>query len=204
VVAQSTIAGSIESCYRQLRRLQSIRGDVSAALRQMSSDLLETGRAPNAESLETLMRFREDVGELQASLPRPADAPSMEAGANGPLSLNECQDELDALELIQTALTRLDCISRIRHVDQPDFPPWMRCREDGIRLHEDLLSAPAVALRETAEQFLASQSPLNAIVTLIADGSELSDDRWSLLLDSVSAAYGREISIAIARGKLIL
>lgn len=204
MVAQSTVAGSIERCHRQLGRLQSIRGEVSAALRKISSDLLETGCAPKAENLDPLVRFREDIRELQASLPRPTGAPSTETGTGGPLSLNGCEEELNALELIQTALARLDCIGRIRHVDQPDFPPWICCREDGIRLREDLLSAPAVALRETAEQFLAPQSPLNAIVTLIADGSELSDDRWSLLLDSVSAAYGREISIAIARGKLIL
>ena len=106
--------------------------------------------------------------------------------------------------MIQATLSKLESVALIEHVGEPGFAPWQHCLDEGTRLRGELLSVPALQARFAAEQFLDPQTPLHAVVTLVADGDELSDERWTLLLDSVSAAYGRELSTAIARGKLIL
>lgn len=114
------------------------------------------------------------------------------------------QAELESQAIIQSALRRLDEIGQVQHTEQPEFAPWQRCLDDGMNVRAELSCSSTTQAKSVAEQFLSPQSPLNAALTLVIGGHELTDDRWSMLLDSVSAAYGREISTAIARGKLIL
>ena len=196
---QTTVADALEQCRLQLTELQTLGIGVSALLREMSGELLETGRPPAASSIEQLAKYRSDFDRLQLNLPTVGATASCRDA-----SLAGIQDELESRGLIQTTLERLKCLTMIRHIEQGKFAPWQPCLAEGTKLREELLTVPTPQARATAEKFLSQQAPLNAVVTLVADGCELTDERWSLLLDSVSAAYGRELSTAIARGKLVL
>lgn len=183
----------------QLSELRSIGTDLCALMRDLSRELLTEGRAPSAEAIGQLAAFRSGFEQVQSAIlgsNRNANA--------GEQSLTSLTDVVDSQAVIQQTLARLDCFANIQHVEQPEFAPLRRCQEDGSRLRQELLAAPVFQARAAAEQFLSPQTPLNAFVTLVADGSELSDERWTTLLDSVSAAYGREVTTAIARGKLVL
>lgn len=192
-------------CREQLKHLQASAIDVGALLRHLSRELADRGEAPSADSLDCLSQFKIEVEQLKSSVS--ANAPSSrinDAGLEGEPSLPRLQEEIDSLAVIQATLDKLDRIPMIRHLEQPEFAPWQRCLAEGTQLRNQLLAGPTHQARRQAEQFLAPQTPLNAIVTLIAEGSQLSDERWSMLLDAVSAEYGREVSTAIARGKLVM
>lgn len=191
----------LKQCRDQLARLQAQRADICALLRNLSREILEGSGVPPAQSIDRVLQFRRDFDSLRAGIPQSEAAGPLD---NDTISLAGMQEELDSQTMIQATLRRLERFAMIRHVEQPEFAPLKRCLADGTRLREVLLSVPAPQARVTAEQFLAPDAPLNAIVTLVSDGPELSDERWSVLLDSVSAAYGREVSTAIARGKLVL
>lgn len=190
----------LQRCRRQLAELRMSSVEVCALMRQMSRDLVDNGSSPSASAIERIRKFRSDFEDVQATIVRP-----METGTpQQDLPLSGLQDELEAQSMIQATLARLDCFTLIRHVEYSEFAPLQRCLAEGTKLREHLLTAPTNEARVSAEGFLAPHSPLNAIVTLIVDERQLADERWSMLLDSVSAAYGREVSTAIARGKLIL
>lgn len=191
----------LQQCRAQLAQLQSQGAHICALLRSLSRQVLEDRDVPSAPSIERLQQYRQDFDSLRAIIPR-SDA--ARHGDWEELSLTGLRDELEAQAVIQATLSRLERFSMIQHVEQPEFAPLQRCLADGTKLRQELLSVPAAQARVAAEQFLSPQTPLNAIVTLVSDGPELSDERWSVLLDSVLAAYGREVSTAIARGKLIL
>ena len=202
---QATVTDALERCRTQLNELRTRGCEVTVLLRDLSRGLLDDGRPTTAADIERLSRFRAAFEQLQQNIPRSGASPAGDDDWNaGDSSFTVLQDELESQTLIQATLSKLARVAMIKHAEQPEFAPWQRCRDDGTKLREELLSVSATQARVTAEQFLTPQTPLNAIVTLVADGDGLSDERWTLLLDSVSAAYGREISTAIARGKLIL
>ena len=209
MASQKTTADAIDvdtlnRCRTRLIELQTLGGDVCVLLRGMSRELRDSGCASSLAAIEQLARYRLGCEELSASISRIGIVVSDNDAANTDHSLEELQVELESLAVIRAMLERLDCLARIRHVDQTEFAPWQRCLTDEKKLREQVLSVPTVAARQTAEEFLSSPGPLNAIVILLADGAGLSDERWSMLLDSVTEAYGREICTAIARGKLVL
>ena len=201
VNGEATVTDALERCRRQLSELRAHGCEVTALLRDLSRGLLDDGCPPSAADIELLSRFRAEFEQLQRSVPQSGTSLPRDEGDS---SFTILQDELESQTLIQATLSKLASVAMIQHAEQPEFAPWQCCLDDGTRLREELLSVPATQARVTAEQFLTPQTPLNAIVTLVADGDGLSDERWTLLLDSVSAAYGREVSTAIARGKLIL
>jgi hypothetical protein len=206
------VADELERCRTQLAGLRAFGTDVSGLLRGMSRELLDSGRPPTLADIDQLTRIRAEFAQLKSEISRESEIPESERLEEGgrsedvgeDRSLTEIQEELESRGLIRATLSKLECVAMIQHAGQPDFAPWRRCQEDGTRLREELLSAPVPQARVTAERFLEPQSPLNAIATLVTEGEDLSDERWTQLLDSVSSAYGREVSTAIARGKLIV
>jgi hypothetical protein len=201
VVESIAAVEMLETCRAQLVELQSASAGVCETLRELSRDLLE-GRPPATDRLDRLSRFRADYEHLLLQVSTTFLGPA-DADLHDILTLPGLQDGLETCELIRATLARLDTFDRIQHVEQVELVAWQLCRADGTRLRQELLAAPARQARSVAERFM-TQSPLNAIVTLVTDGNQLCDERWSVLLDTVSTAYGREVSTAIARGKMTL
>lgn len=202
---QTHSAESLNHCRQQLQQVLGHATEIGVLLRRLSRDLSEQGTTPSANSLEQLSQFRVRFEQLHSSISPSTTGRSAErVGTDREPSLAELQDELNSQAVIQETLERLESVSKIRHVEHAEFGPWQRCLAEGNQLRNQLLSAPAAEARSEAERFLSNQTPLNAIVTLLAEGSQLSDERWSTLLDIVSTVYGREVSTAIARGKLVM
>lgn len=202
---QAHSAESLDRCRKQLQQVVGRATEIGALLRKLSRELVDQGTTPSTDALDQLAQFRIAFEQLHNSI-SPSTIGHLPEGteSDGESSITELQEALDSQVVIQATLERLARVSTIRHIEQPEFGPWQRCVADGIQLRNQLLSAPVLQARSQAERFLAVQTPLNAIVTLVAEGSQLSDERWSTLLDAVSAEYGREVSTAIARGKLVM
>lgn len=196
---QIAVSNALERSCVQLAELQTLSADACITLRDMARGLADTGRPPTIAATDRLRIFRSQFERLQASVMRSGNSIHREEH-----SLRSLREELEAQHVVQTTLARLDSLAMIQHAEQREFAPWQRCLAEAVRLRQELLSSPATAVHEKARQFLEPQTPLNAIITLVIEGSQLSDERWTVLLDSASAAYGREITTAIARGKLVL
>lgn len=194
-------ANALQQCRTRLHELQRLSDDVCELMRGVARALRDTGESPDPDAVEQLAQFRQDYERLRDDIPPLGHTIGIQGEER---SLNAIQTELESLALVRATLERLEFMSTIQHVDQPGFEPWQNCLADGTRLREQLLASTAAEARTVAEDFLSAPTPLNATITLITDGAALSDERWSVLLDSVAEAYGRELSTAIARGKLNL
>lgn len=202
---QTSVTETLELCRERLALLQTLSAELCVMLRATSSELLESGRLPSQDFIEQLAGFRSEFQQLEEDIPRSTtETTEGDCEPGEDRSLLDIHEELELQSLIHASLTRLECVSMIRHVEQDEFTPWQRCLEESTRLRSELLSVPAARARVAAQEFLSPQTPLNAVVTLVADGRKLTDERWTALLDSVSVAYGREVTTAIARGKLVL
>jgi len=192
---------ALQKCRTSLHALRRSSDDVCELMRGLARVLRDTGRPPNLTTLDQLAQYRSDYERLRADVPRLGN---MTGSPSDDRSLDEIETELESLALVRATFERLELVPLIRHIDQIDFAPWRNCLADGEQLREQLLVMSAADARTAAEQFLSKPAPLNAAITMITDSAALSDERWSHLLDTVSAGYGRELSTAIARGKLNL
>lgn len=196
-IASSTVW---ERSSAELAELQARGMDICAAMRRASQTLQETGRPPANSLIDELSQFRFRFEQVRSVVfPSAAVEASQQ---DGYVSIQSLTDEVGSRAIVRKALRRLDHLCNIRHVEQPDFAPWQRCLDEGQRLRETLLCSPAIETRAAAEDFCAPDSPLNAAVSLIVDSAELSDQHWQELADLVTTTYGRELTTAIARGKL--
>ncbi|MEI8382135.1 MAG: hypothetical protein WCJ09_18535 [Planctomycetota bacterium] len=198
--SQLTDADALQRCRTSLHALRRFSDDVCELMRGLARVLRDTGRPPSLTTLDQLAQYRSEYEQLRAEVPRLGNM----TGNSSEGSLEEIETELESLALVRATFERLELVPLIRHIDQIDFAPWRNCLADGMRVREQLLVMSAADARDAAEQFLSKPALLNAAITMITDCAALSDERWSLLLDAVSEGYGRELSTAIARGKLIL
>lgn len=196
-IASSTVW---ERCSAELAELQARGMEICAAMRRASQTLQETGSPPANSLIDELSQFRFRFEQVRSVVfPSAAVQASQQ---DGYLSIQSLTDEVGSRAIVRKALRRLEHLCKIRHLEQPDFLPWQRCLAEGERLRETLLCAPALETRPIAEGFCDPVSPLNAAVSLVVDSTELSDERWQELADLVAKTYGRELTTAIARGKL--
>ena len=199
--SQLTDADALQRCRTSLHALRRFSDDVCELMRGLARVLRDTGRPPSLTTLDQLAQYRSEYEQLRAEVPHLGN---MSGNSSEDRSLEEIETELESLALVRATFERLELVPLIRHIDQIDFAPWRNCLADGTRVREQLLVMSAADAKDAAEQFLSKPAPLNAAITMITDSAALSDERWSLLLDAVTEGYGRELSTAIARGKLIL
>lgn len=193
----TNIQDVLEPCRERQARLRTAADDLARDLHDAAASLSRTGIPVPPATLDRLKRFRTEFDDVCAQLSRVSPVAPLP-------TLTVIERELDTLELIRRALERLELVPRIQHREQSRFLAWDRCLAELARWKDQLTSSDRDLARRSAEEFLAPEAGLNAVVTLVADGESLTDDQWSTLLDAVAGVYGREISTAIARGKLFL
>jgi len=181
-----------------LSNLKAAAGELGDALRDAAQNLLQTGLPVPASTRQRIESFQVQFEELRGLVSRRGRTDGL------PETMSAVEEELLVQERIESVLHRLDVIPRIQHRDQDRFTPWDRCLAESAQWKVRILSSgPEQALR-MVDEFLASDSALNALVSLVVEGDQLTDEQWSTLLDTVGASYGREMSTAIARGKLVV
>ena len=195
-----------------LERFQTQFGDLrersrllSAALRDVARGLSENGRAPSRPLIADLRQFGSDFRELQSHWRSVGDLGRDPNGsAAEPASISELEREFEHRVAVRSALVVLDRLDAVRLTDERDSAHWQWCLTEGQALRRELATSPSAQAAALAERLVSGEHPLGAVVTLIADRDELSDERWRTLQVAVVESYGRDLATAIVRQRLTM
>ena len=105
---------------------------------------------------------------------------------------------------VRNSLAMLDRLDAIRLTDERDATHWQRCLSEGRAFRRELAASPSSLAAAHAHRLLSSEHPLGAVMTLIIDRDELSDDRWWVLHDAIVEAYGRDLVTVIVRQRFMM
>ena len=189
----------------QFRDLRERSRRLSAELRGVSRGLSEDGQVPSRSLIADLRRFGGDFCglRLQGRLdghdgPDQAD-PSVESA-----SLSDLEQQFEHRVVVRSAMVMLDRMNAVQLSDERDAAHWQRCLIEGRALRRELATSPLALAAAQAKRLVSSDHPLGAVVTLIADREELTDERWRTLHEAVIELYGRDLATAIVRQRLTL
>ena len=180
-------------------------GGLSSSLREASRGLTENGRVASTKMIEELWQFRHDFRELRSSWPTDEGREETVRNAVSTAdSLVALEQEVECQVCVRGALAVLNCLDAIQPTGDRELPMWQGCVSEGRALRDQLLASSPTEAAACAKRLLANDHPLRAIVTLVAQHGELSDERWLMLNDVVAESYGRDLVTAIVRHRLAL
>ncbi len=202
---QTIVDEVLERLQRQIGDLRERGGRLSAALREASRGLFENGRVPAKPLIADLRRFRSVLREWPSAWRSGGD---IGRDGNGsvvePASISELEQDFEHRVAVRSALVVLDRLEAIRLTDERDSTHWQQCLTESRAIRHELAVSPAVLAAAQAHRLVSGEHPLGAVVTLIADRDELSDERWRTLHEAVVECYGRDLATAIVRGRLTM
>jgi tetratricopeptide (TPR) repeat protein len=121
--------------------------------------------------------------------------PALERAERSAWERSETQRE--ALEVLDRALALV-------HTGNRAFPPLDDCLSQVRRWREDLAASGPGALPDDAAALVAGTHPVAAVVALAGNDEQLSDERWTELMDAVRDAFGEPLAVALARGRIVI
>src|SRR5205809_173152 len=195
------------------RRFAGLAAKLAPAARQ-----LETGGVLPPESLiEELAAARDEFIDLRSSVLDAARTLAVTAPAQTAI------DGLKALEAVVRALAEatahesrrttladarrrvlavLDRIMTINHVDDPNFAALLECQAKAREIRAAVLD-PKGPTEESAAEILETTPAFSALLTLVEGREHLDDAKFAVLEDSVTRLFGRTLTVAATRGKLV-
>jgi hypothetical protein len=102
------------------------------------------------------------------------------------------------------AVAVLDRAETLRTRDGSVFPPLVECLAVVSTLREAIATAPAGDLPGAAEGLAGGEHPVNGLLTVIEGIEGLNDAEWAEIHSRVSEAFGRQLAVAAARGRIVL
>lgn len=186
----------------QLQELKAYGVRLGESLERMATDLRVSGLSPTEDIISDLQRYRQQFQRLQAWL---EEQPGTVVAGNGrrATSIDELKRNFEGAVQAQQALETLDQVRTIAHREGPQHPLSRRCEQLRQQAVEAIRGAHANC-SEIARSIIEERHPLCTLRRILRDQEALNDEQWTELLDLVGEQWGREMSIAVARGKLFL
>jgi outer membrane biosynthesis protein TonB len=201
---------------RQLADLIGRFADLGAKLGEAARELQDGGAPPADALVEALAAGRLEFVELRAEIILAAETlglavpdaiesakslePVLAAMAEG---LEGYQRRAAFEESRARVIALLDRVIGIRHQDDESFEPLVIARDKAAELKSAAL-ALGDATAEQVESLEAGAQPFADLLTMLEATEALDDARFSALEESVAEAFGRQIAVAVARGRLVL
>lgn len=190
---------------QRVGELRKRSGGLSVALREASRGLTENGRVASTGMIEELWQFRHDFRELRSSWPgTDGREDGMSNAVSTADSLVALEHEVECQVSVRGALAVLNCLEAIQSTGDRELPMWQGCVSEGRALRDQLVASSPSEAAACAKRLLSNDHPLRAVVTLVAQFGELTDERWLALNDVVAESYGRDLVTAIVRHRLTL
>ena len=200
------MAPTYKDLLRQLDSLSESFPTLGSRLSQAAKELQSAGIPPSDSLVEELTAYgknftiaRNQALELGKSLRSPSN----------PVSLQDIRDVIQAVataqgnaEKRQKALNILDRVLAIVHREQNNFPPLEPIRDKASELYRAINDPKATQLHPDAIALVEEKHPFSALLTLVEQGENLDDSQWVILEEIVGAAFGKQLVVAISRGKL--
>ena len=96
----------------------------------------------------------------------------------------------------ESALNILDRIALLAHVDHGLFEPLQACQEQARRLR-------AVLEQQSREPDVEATTRFAELLTFIDRHRDLDDQKWGVLQQSITDAFGAPLAMAAGRGRLV-
>src|SRR5437762_10134632 len=90
----------------------------------------------------------------------------------------------------------------INHVDDPNFAALLECQAKAREIRAAVLD-PKGPTEESAAEILETTPAFSALLTLVEGREHLDDAKFAVLEDSVTRLFGRTLTVAATRGKLV-
>src|SRR5213593_3670871 len=190
---------------------------LAAKLAQAARELEGAGTLPPDSLLEEFAAARGEFIDLRSSVLDAARTLGVTAPA--PTAI----DGLKALEPVVRALAEataneprratlaearrrvlvvLDRIMTINHVDDPNFAALLECQAKAREIRAAVLD-PKGPTAESAAVIVEATPAFSALLTLVEGREHLDDAKFAVLEDSVTRLFGRTLTVAATRGKLV-
>ncbi|HIK13317.1 MAG TPA: hypothetical protein IGS52_24175 [Oscillatoriaceae cyanobacterium M33_DOE_052] len=182
---------------------------LGSRLAQAAIELKEAGVPPAELLIEQLTAYRQEFASLRAEAIAAAKAVSSEQLPPQVTSLKDIERLLAIAAtpkvggVREGALEVLDLVLSIIHTDQPDFPHLQSVQAQALTLRQQIAQAPPDALPPEAEALHSRRHTLCALLALVDPPADLNDEKWGVLVEVVTRAYNKAITVAAARGKLV-
>src|ERR687887_86314 len=202
---------------KQLAALTRRFAGLAAKLAQAARELEGAGTLPPESLIEELAAARGEFIDLRSSVLDAARTLAVTVPAQTAI------DGLKALEAVVRALaestanesrrttlaearrrvlTVLDRIMTINHVDDPNFAALLECQAKAREIRAAVLD-PKGPTAESAAAIMEATPVFSALLTLIEGREHLDDAKFAVLEDSVTRLFGRTLTVAATRGKLV-
>src|SRR5438128_561237 len=190
---------------------------LAAKLAQAARELEGAGTLPPDSLLEEFAAARGEFIDLRSSVldaartlgvtaPAPAAIDGLKAlepvvRALAEATVNEPRRATLA-EARRRVLVVLDRIMTINHVDDPNFAALLECQAKAREIRAAVLD-PKGPTAESAAVIVEATPAFSALLTLIEGREHLDDAKFAVLEDSVTRLFGRTLTVAATRGKLV-
>lgn len=190
----------------QIARLSETYPNLADRLLQAAQQLQNSGFPPSESLLAQIATYSRDFAAVQKqALEQSNSVQSPSAIA----SLKDIQNLVETAaasegksEIRSQALKVLDRVLAIAHREQTDFAPLQSVHTKARELQRAISASTGTQLHSDAESLVSGKHPVAAVLALVAQQDKLDDEQWVMLEETVSAAFGKQLAVAISRGKL--
>jgi hypothetical protein len=194
-------------------RLSTLAGTLAQATQQ-----LQGGTVPSEALVDEITKVRTDFLEVRQRVMEAARSLSINLPATSEIdSLRTLEPLLDAVvqalaaeekrAALSEARTRvmavLDRVLTISHSDGPNFAALVQCLVKAKEIRQ-AAQDPKAFDSEQAPAFLDNIPAFAALLSIIEGRDALDDDKFAVLDEAVTTAFGRTLAVAAARGKLMI
>jgi hypothetical protein len=191
---------------------------LAATLAQTTQQLQASGALPPESLVDEIAKVRTDFVDvrhrvLEAARSLSLNVPGMSEidsiRALGPVletvvqAIAAQEKEAALAEARTRVMGVLDRVLTISHMDGPNFAALVQCLSKAKEIRQAALDPKAFGA-EHAPAFLDTIPAFAALLSIIEGRDALDDDKFAVLDETVTAAFGRTLAVAAARGKLAI
>lgn len=193
---------------QQIARLSETYANLADRLSQAARQLQDSGLPPSDSLLQEVAAYSRNFATVQKQaleLNKSAIAPGEIASLKDIQNLVETAAASEGkAEIRDAALKVIDRVLAIAHREQSDFAPLQSVHAKARELQRAISESTPTQLHSDAESLVSGKHPVSAVLALVEQQDKLDDEQWVILEETVSAAFGKQIAVAISRGKLTI
>lgn len=193
---------------QQIARLSETYANLADRLSQAAKQLQDSGLPPSDSLLQEVAAYSRNFAGVQKQaleLNKSAIAPGEIASLKDIQHLVETAAASEGkAEIRDAALKVIDRVLAIAHREQSDFAPLQSVHARARELQRAISESTPTQLHSDAESLVSGKHPVSAVLALVEQQDKLDDEQWVILEETVSAAFGKQIAVAISRGKLTI
>ncbi len=197
----------------QIRALSESFAQLHLRLAQAAKDLHDPGLPPPADLQLALTAAERDFSALRAQLieaarqaraaplPEAAQLASLKDLAGFWQEVLDPQLKANVEAARQQALRALERVAWLTHTDKPEFAPLADCQAKGRELQTALAAADWA---QPQPALTARFQPFAALLKIVEEGDSLDDESLEHLHSLTEQAFGKLLTVAAARGRLVV